>query len=165
MSNKTRHWEEKDRRYVWHAMTGFDSNASRMIVAEADGAWITDSDGNRYLDGMSGQWCVNAGYGRDELVDAASAQMKTMPYYPLVQTHMPAIELGEKLNDWLDDEYVFFYTNSGSEANETAFKVARQYHQQNGEAGRYKFVSRYRAYHGSTFASLAATGHAERTNH
>lgn len=162
MSSKTEQWQERDRRHVWHAMKGFDPNASRMIVAEADGAWITDTDGNHYLDGMSGQWCVNAGYGRDELVDAASAQMKTMPYYPLVQTHMPAIELGEKLNEWLEDEYVVFYTNSGSEANETAFKIARQYHQLNGEPGRYKFVSRYRAYHGTTFASLAATGHAER---
>lgn len=158
----TEQLQEKDRRYVWHAMKGFDPAANRMVVAEANGAWITDTDGKRYLDGMSGQWCVNAGYGREELVEAASEQMRTMPYYPLVQTHVPAIELGEKLNEWLDDEYVVFYTNSGSEANETAFKIARQYHHQNGEAGRYKFVSRYRAYHGTTFASLAATGHAER---
>lgn len=162
MGSETGLWQERDRRYVWHAMKGFDPGASNMVVAEADGAWITDTDGNNYLDGMSGQWCVNVGYGRDELVDAASAQMRVMPYYPLVQTHMPAIELGEKLNEWLDDEYVFFYTNSGSEANETAFKIARQYHQQNDQPGRYKFVSRYRAYHGITSASLAATGNAER---
>lgn len=161
-TSSTERWGEKDRRYLWHAMKGFDPNASRMVVAEASGSWITDIDGKRCLDGMSGQWCVNAGYGRDELVQAASEQMKTMPYYPLIQTHIPAIELGEKLNEWLGGEYVVFYTNSGSEANETAFKIARQYHQQNGQAGRYKFVSRYRAYHGSTFASLAATGHAER---
>ncbi|MGB3634103.1 MAG: aminotransferase, partial [Rubrobacteraceae bacterium] len=158
----TEQWQEKDRQYVWHAMKGFDPDASRMKVTEASGSWITDIDGNRYLDGMSGQWCVNAGYGRDELVQAASEQMKTMPYYPLVQTHMPAIKLGEKLDEWLGGDYIVFYTNSGSEANETAFKIARQYHQQNGQANRYKFVSRYRAYHGSTFASLAATGHAER---
>ncbi|CAN5893936.1 aspartate aminotransferase family protein [soil metagenome] len=162
MSGETQKWQEKDRRYVWHAMKGFDPDASSMVVAEASGSWITDTDGNRYLDGMSGQWCVNAGYGRDELVEAASAQMKTMPYYPLAQSHIPAIELGAKLNEWLDDEYVVFYTNSGSDANETAFKVSRQFHQQNGQPGRYKFVSRYRAYHGTTFASLAATGHAER---
>jgi adenosylmethionine-8-amino-7-oxononanoate aminotransferase len=72
------------------------------------------------------------------------------------------VRLGEKLNEWLDDEYVFYYSNSGSEANEVAFKIARQYHQQNGEPGRHKFVSRYRAYHGNTFAALAATGQAQR---
>lgn len=162
MNGETQQWQEKDRKYIWPPMKGFDPDVSRMVVAEANGAWITDTDGNSYLDGMSGQWCVNAGYGRDELVEAASEQMKTMPYYVLLQSHMPAIELGEKLNEWLDEDYVVFYTNSGSEANETAFKIARQYHQQNGQAGRYKFISRYRAYHGTTFASLAATGMPER---
>ena len=76
--------------------------------------------------------------------------------------HEPAVELGEKLNEWLGDEYVVFYSNSGSEANETAFKVARQYHEQNGEPRRWKFVSRYRAYHGNSMGSLAATGQAAR---
>jgi taurine-pyruvate aminotransferase len=75
---------------------------------------------------------------------------------------LPAIELGEKLNEWLDGDYVFFYSNSGSEANEVAFKVARQYHEQNGEPERWKFVSRYRAYHGQTMGALAATGQAQR---
>ncbi len=76
--------------------------------------------------------------------------------------HRPAAELGEKLNEWLGDEYVIYYSNSGSEANEVAFKVARQYHEQNGEPGRWKFVSRYRAYHGNSMGSLAATGQAQR---
>jgi adenosylmethionine-8-amino-7-oxononanoate aminotransferase len=76
--------------------------------------------------------------------------------------HEPAVELGEKLNEWLGDEYVVFYSNSGSEANETAFKVARQYHEQNGEPRRWKFVSRYRAYHGNSMGSVAATGQAAR---
>jgi taurine-pyruvate aminotransferase len=85
-----------------------------------------------------------------------------LPYYPLTMSHKPAVELAEKLNEWLDDEYVIHYSNSGSEANEVAFKVARQYHDQNGEPGRHKFVSRYRAYHGNTMGSLAATGQAQR---
>jgi len=153
---------EKDRRYVWHSLSGYSPDASTMIVEEGDGAWITDTAGNRYLDGMSGLWCVNAGYGREELARAAYEQLRKLPFYPMTRSHLPAIELGEKLNDWLDGDYVFFYSNSGSEANEVAFKVARQYHEQNGEPQRWKFVSRYRAYHGQTMGALAATGQAQR---
>jgi adenosylmethionine-8-amino-7-oxononanoate aminotransferase len=153
---------EKDRRYVWHAMAGYSPDASTMIVEKGDGAWITDVDGNRYLDGMSGLWCVNVGYGREELARAAYEQLQRMPFYPLTKSHLPAIELGEKLNEWLEGDRVFFYSNSGSEANEVAFKVARQYHEQNGEPERWKFVSRYRAYHGQTMGALAATGQAQR---
>jgi adenosylmethionine-8-amino-7-oxononanoate aminotransferase len=111
---------------------------------------------------MSGLWCVNVGYGREVLARAVYEQLKQMTFYPLMKSHLPAIELGEKLNQWLEDEYVFFYSNSGSEANEVAFKVARQYHEQNGESDRWKFISRYRAYHGQTMAALAATGQAQR---
>src|SRR5699024_9679225 len=78
------------------------------------------------------------------------------------QSHVPAIKLGEKINEWLGDEYVIFFANSGSEANETAFKMARQYHHQKGEHGRHKFISRYRAYHGGTMGALGATGQAMR---
>lgn len=116
----------------------------------------------KYLDAMAGLWCVNAGYGREELAEAAYEQLKTLPYFPLTQSHIPAIELGEKLNEWLGGDYVFFFSNSGSEANETAFKIARQYHQQNGEPERHKFISRYRAYHGNSMGALAATGQAQR---
>jgi adenosylmethionine-8-amino-7-oxononanoate aminotransferase len=159
---ETQKWREKDQRFVWHAMSGYDPSTSPMIVEKGDGAWITDTDGNRYLDGMSGLWCVNVGYGREVLARAVYEQLKQMTFYPLMKSHLPAIELGEKLNQWLEDEYVFFYSNSGSEANEVAFKVARQYHEQNGESDRWKFVSRYRAYHGQTMAALAATGQAQR---
>jgi taurine-pyruvate aminotransferase len=160
--SETEKWQEKDNRYVWHAMSGYDPSTSTMIVEKGDGAWITDTDGNQYLDGMSGLWCVNVGYGREELAQAAYEQLKEMSFYPLMKSHLPAIELGEKLNQWLEDEYVFFYSNSGSEANEVAFKIARQYHEQNGESDRWKFISRYRAYHGQTMGALAATGQAQR---
>ena len=162
MIEETQEWHEKDRRYIWHGMAGYNPDASVMVVAEADGAWITDIDAKRYLDGMAGMWCVNVGYGREELAKVAYEQLKTMPYYPITQTHFPAIELGEKLNEWLGGEYVIRYANSGSEANETAFKIARQYHALNGEPGRYKFVARYRNYHGNTLGALAATGQAQR---
>ena len=83
-------------------------------------------------------------------------------YFPLTQSHVPAIKLGEKLNEWLDDEYVIFFSNSGSEANEAAFKIASQYHQQKGDHGRYKIISRYRSYHGNSMGALSATGQAQR---
>lgn len=154
---------EKDRRYVWHAMGGYAPDGpSPMVAVRGEGVWVFDSDGNRYLDGMSGLWCVNAGYGREELARAAYEQLRELPYYPLTKSHPPAIELGERLSEWLDGDYVFFYSNSGSEANETAFKIARQYHDQNGEPDRWKIISRYRAYHGQTSGALAATGQAQR---
>lgn len=153
---------EKDRKYLWHQMSPYNETVPPMVITEAKGSWITDIDGNRYLDAMSGLWCVNVGYGRTELAEAAYEQLKTMPYYPLTQSHLPAIQLAEKLNEWLEGEYAIFFSNSGSEANETAFKIARQYHQQNGEPDRYKFISRYRAYHGNSMGALAATGQAQR---
>ncbi|MGD6843283.1 aspartate aminotransferase family protein [Bacillus infantis] len=152
---------EQDDQYVWHSMKPY-SPQSTIVAEKAEGSWITASDGKRYLDAMAGLWCVNAGYGRKELAEAAYEQLKEMPYFPLTQSHGPAIRLAEKLNDLLGGDYVIFFSNSGSEANETAFKIARQYHQQRGESGRYKIVSRYRSYHGNTMGSLAATGQAQR---
>lgn len=151
---------ESDRAHMWHHMSPYNPNP--MIVTEAKGSWVTDIDGNRYLDGMSGLWCVNVGYGRQELADAAYEQLKQLAYFPLTQSHVPAIQLAEKVSEWLGDEYRVFFSNSGSEANEVAFKIARQYHHQNGEPGRYKFISRYRAYHGNTMGALAATGQSVR---
>lgn len=162
MIRDTQEWTEKDRKYVWHAMSGYSPGASTIVVERGEGAWVTDLDGERYLDGMSGLWCVNVGYGREELARAAYEQLARMPYYPLTKSHLPAIELGEKLNEWLGGDHAFFYSNSGSEANEVAFKVARQYHRQNGESERWKFISRYRAYHGQTMGALASTGQAQR---
>ncbi|WP_010531946.1 aspartate aminotransferase family protein [Lentibacillus jeotgali] len=149
---------EKDQRNIWHHMSKYDSKREPMITTKAKGSWITDHNGNKYLDGMSGLWCVNVGYGREELAQAAYDQLKEMSYTSMSQSHLPAIKLAEKLNEMLNDEYMIFYSNSGSDANEVAFKVARQYHQQNGESLRYKFISRYRAYHGGSLGALAATG-------
>src|SRR5699024_1636818 len=97
-----------------------------------------------------------------ELAEVAFEQMKKLAYFPMSQSHIPAIQLAEKLNEWLEDEYVIFFSNSGSEANETAFKIARQYHYYRGETDRYKFISRYRGYHGISMGALAATGQALR---
>jgi len=153
---------DKDRKFVWHMLFPHQENVSPMVVTEGKGSWITDIHGNRYLDAMSGLWCVNVGYGREELARAAYEQLLRMPYYPLSQSHLPAIRLAEKLSEWLKDDYVVFFTNSGSEANETAFKIARQYQQQIGQTGRYKIISRYRSYHGHSMGALAATGQGQR---
>jgi len=153
---------EKDKETIWHAMQRHSPENIPFIVAEADGAWITDIEGKKYLDGMAGLWSVTVGYGRTELAEVVHDQLVRMPYYPMTASHIPAIKLGDKLNEWLDDDYVIFYSNSGSEANETAFKIARQYHWQKGDPERTKFISRYRAYHGSTLSTVAAGGHTEK---
>jgi taurine-pyruvate aminotransferase len=151
----------QDDKYLWHSMKPYNPNAT-IVATKAEGSWVSDADGKRYLDAMAGLWCVNVGYGRKELADAAYEQLMEMAYFPLTQSHIPAIKLAEKLNEMLGDEYVIFFSNSGSEANETAFKIVRQYHQQKGEFNRYKILSRYRAYHGNSMGALAATGQAQR---
>ncbi|MBY0096683.1 aspartate aminotransferase family protein [Mesobacillus maritimus] len=151
----------KDKEYLWHSMKAYSPDTT-MVVEKAKGAWVVDQNGKRYLDAMAGLWCVNVGYGRKELAEAAYEQLKNMAYFPLTQSHRPAIELAEKLNKMLGEDYVIFFSNSGSEANETAFKIVRQYHQQKGDVNRYKFISRYRGYHGNSMGALAATGQAQR---
>ncbi|MEH6942922.1 aspartate aminotransferase family protein [Bacillus sp. JJ722] len=151
----------KDKEYVWHGMKPFNPD-STLLIDEARGSTIIDHLGNKYVDAMAGLWCVNIGYGRSELAKAAYEQLKKMAYFPMTQSHAPAIKLAEKLNEMLKGEYVIFFSNSGSEANEAAFKMVRQYHQQRGNNSRYKFISRYRAYHGNTMGALAATGQSER---
>ncbi|MFB4163239.1 aspartate aminotransferase family protein [Alteribacillus sp. JSM 102045] len=152
----------KDQKYVWHHMKPYQQDQNAMVIKKAKGAWITDIEGREYLDGMSGLWCVNSGYGRKELANAAAEQLQTMPFYPLTNSHVPAIELAEKLNEWLEGNYRILYANSGSEANETAFKLVRQFHKQNRSPHKHKFISRYRSYHGNTLGALAATGQAQR---
>ncbi|MGE7022885.1 aspartate aminotransferase family protein [Solibacillus cecembensis] len=162
MTNLTnQNWQVKDQQYVWHSMKPYNPDAT-MIVQKSKGAWVTDIDGKRYLDAMAGLWCVNVGYGREEIAKVAYEQLLENSYTPLSVGHTPAIQLSEKISELLGDDYVVFFSNSGSEANETAFKIARQYHQQKGQTGRTKFISRYRAYHGNTMGALAATGQAQR---
>ncbi|MEY2362534.1 aminotransferase, partial [Lysinibacillus capsici] len=162
MTNVTSpNWQVKDEQFVWHSMKPYNPNAT-MIVQSSKGAWITDIEGKRYLDAMAGLWCVNVGYGREEIAKAAYEQLLENTYTPLSVGHIPAIQLSEKINELLGDDYVVFFSNSGSEANEAAFKIARQYHQQKGHVNRTKIISRYRAYHGSSMGALAATGQAQR---
>jgi len=149
---------------LWYPMRqhrGIEAEPPRQFVS-GDGVYLTDSQGQRVLDGIAGIWCVNVGYGREELADVAREQMARLPYLPGTFTHAPAAALAGKIVEMLGYASNVYFTNSGSEANEVAFKVARQYHAQTGSPGRFKVIARYRGYHGNTLGALSATGQAER---
>ncbi len=133
---------------------------SRMIV-RADGAFIYDSEGNEILDGMAGLWCVNAGYGRTELAEAACEQMKELPYYNSFfkcSTPTPAL-LAKKLAEIAPDNMnQVFYGSSGSEANDTALRLVRHYWALEGKPSKNRIISRKHAYHGSTVAGTSLGG-------
>ena len=153
-----------DLQSLWHPLRqhrGIAADLPRQIVS-AEGVYLVDVDGARLLDAVAGIWCVNVGYGREEIADVAREQMARLPYLPATFTHASAAELAGELTRMLGYESKVFFTNSGSEANEAAFKVARQYHAQTGSPGRYKIIARYRGYHGNTLGALSATGQAER---
>ena len=156
-----------DAESLWHSMAQHKPFAQKppKCMKRGVGCYVTDVDGVEYFDGISGLWCVNVGYGRQELAEVAYDQMVDLAYFPLTMSHEPGIRLAHKLLDLLGYEGKVFFSTSGSEANETAFKIARQYHAQTAPAGagpRYKIISRYRGYHGHTMGALSATAQAER---
>ncbi|QGZ96806.1 aspartate aminotransferase family protein [Terricaulis silvestris] len=131
------------------------------IITRAEGSTIYDGEGNAILDGMAGLWCVNVGYGREELVRAAAEQMQELPFYNTFfktatpPTVMLAAKLAEKLGGKL--QHVFFNA-SGSEANDTVMRLVRYYWSLKGEPKRTVFISRRNAYHGSTMAGASLGG-------
>ena len=135
----------------------------QIVVTAGHGSTVVDADGTEYLDGMAGLWCVNIGYGRTELADVAAEQLRKLSYFPHTAMNVPAAALAEKINGLMGGGYHTYFVNSGSEANEAGFKIARQYmkHEYPGEY-RFKTVSRYFAYHGTTLATLDAGGMGER---
>jgi len=131
------------------------------IITHADGVYLWDSDGNKILDGMAGLWCVNVGYGRQELVDAATNQMQELPYYNnfFQTTHPPAIELSKALVDISPSQFNHvFFTNSGSEANDTVVRMVRHFWSLEGKPEKTVIISRENAYHGSTVAGSSLGG-------
>ncbi len=159
----TLEYQEFDRRHHWHPFT--DTRAlnkkGTRVITRAEGVYLWDSDGNRILDGMAGLWCVNVGYGRRELCDAAHAQMLELPYYNsfFQSAHPPAIELARLLAEVTPAglERAFF-TNSGSEANDTVVRLVRHYWSLRGQPDRSVIISRDNAYHGSTVAAASLGG-------
>jgi adenosylmethionine-8-amino-7-oxononanoate aminotransferase len=137
--------------------------AKQMVVAGGQGCTVFDADGTAYLDAMAGLWCVNIGYGRTELADVAAEQMRELAYFPHTAMNAPAAGLADKINQLMGGGYHTYFVNSGSEANEAGFKIARQYqkHEHPGE-WRFKTISRYFAYHGTTLATVDAGGMGER---
>ncbi|WP_107851920.1 aspartate aminotransferase family protein [Oceanimonas marisflavi] len=131
------------------------------VIERGEGVYLWDADGNRILDGMAGLWCVNLGYGRQELIDAANAQLQRLPYYNLFfqTTHPPAAELAATLAGLLpgDLQHVFF-TGSGSECNDTVVRMVRHFWAEQGSPERQVIISRHNAYHGSTLAGASLGG-------
>ncbi len=157
---------ERDRAHVWHPLLQHSllEHQDLMVLDRGEGCFLFDSDGRRYLDGYSGLWNVNVGYGRTEIAAAVHEQLQRLPYYPQSQINEPAATLASRLAEILPGDLGHvFYSNSGSEANETAFKIARQYGRQKFPGqNRYKIISRYQGYHGFTFGAMSATGQTSR---
>jgi len=131
------------------------------IITQAKGVYLWDSEGNKILDAMAGLWCVAVGYGRDELAEVASRQMKQLPYYNLFfQTaHPPALELAKAIADLAPAgmNHVFF-TGSGSEGNDTVLRMVRHYWALKGQPDKKVIIGRINGYHGSTVAGAALGG-------
>ncbi|MDR7152213.1 putrescine aminotransferase [Hydrogenophaga palleronii] len=135
------------------------------VITRADNIYVWDSEGAKILDAMSGLWCVNAGYGRKELADAAYQQMMTLPFYNSFfnTTNVPAVQLAAKLASLAPVvggrkfEHVFF-SSSGSESNDTNVRMVRRYWDLLGQPQRKVIISRHNAYHGSTMAGASLGG-------
>ena len=159
----TSNYQRMDAAHYLHPFTDhkeLHARGSRVIV-RGNGVYLWDSDGHKILDGMSGLWCVNVGYGRDEIVNAAAAQMRELPYYNsfFQCATPPAIALAEKLSDLAPQGFGHvFFTGSGSEANDTVIRLVRRYWDIQGEPQRTVIISRHNAYHGSTIGGASLGG-------
>ncbi len=157
-----RHLQEAAKRHLWMHFTRMGSYATHdvPVMVRGEGPWVWDSRGRRYLDGLSGLFVVQVGHGRRELAEAAAAQAEQLAYFPLWSyAHPSAIELAERLAGLAPGNINrVFFTGAGSEAVESAWKLARQYFRATGQPGRYKVLSRAIAYHGTTMGALSITG-------
>ncbi|MBI2719201.1 MAG: aminotransferase [Rhizobiales bacterium] len=151
---------QKDHDHFLHPWTHFDSfkKEGSLIIAEAEGCYITDVNGKRYLDGLGGMWCVNVGYGRNEMAEAMAEQARLLPYANAFvdMSNAPAAELAAKLAEIAPGNLnrVAFST-SGSCANDTAIRLAHFYHARRGEPTRKNIISRHNSYHGSTYLAMS----------
>ncbi|MDP3976736.1 MAG: aspartate aminotransferase family protein [Pseudomonas sp.] len=137
------------------------SEVGPRIIVKGDGVYVWDSEGNKILDGMAGLWCAAIGYGRHELADAASKQMKELPFYNtfFMTAHPPVLELAKALADIAPEgmNHVFF-TSSGSEGNDTMLRLVRHYWAIKGQPSKKIIISRINGYHGSTVAGASLGG-------
>jgi len=163
----TQRVQQLDRQHFLHPFTDLKDLASRgaRVIVRGEGIHVWDSEGNRMLDAMSGLWCVNVGYGRRELADAAHRQMMTLPFYNsfFQTTNVPAVELAAKLAALAPavGERSFqhvFYSSSGSESNDTNVRMVRRYWDLLGQPQRKVILGRNNGYHGSTVAGASLGG-------
>jgi adenosylmethionine-8-amino-7-oxononanoate aminotransferase len=153
-------------RSLWHPMTSpADSLANApTIVTGARGVRISDIDGHEVVDGVGGLWNVNLGYSCQPVKDAIAAQLEALPYYSIFRgtSNDRVIELAEELRDFFAPDGLTraFFTSGGSDSVETALRLARQYHKIRGAAGRVKFLSLKKGYHGTHFGGASVNGNA-----
>lgn len=159
----TEEWQKLDVDHHLHPFTDpkyFDDKAP-LVVTRAEGSHVWDSDGRKILDGMAGLWCVNVGYGRKELIEASDRQMRELAYYNVFfqSATPPQIELSRTLAEITPaDLNHFFFTNSGSEANDTIVRMVRHYWEVEGKPEKQVFIGRTLGYHGSTVAATSLGG-------
>lgn len=155
-------WEQ-DRAHVIHPFSSLAANKEEgcTVMTGSDGVHVFDAEGNRFYDGIGGLWCVNAGYGREEIIEAIADQLRELPFYSAFNnlTNRPAALLADKLTDLAPGNlnHVFFGTG-GSMANDTAIRMIHHYNNVIGKPYRKKILSRQMAYHGSTHMAIALTG-------
>ena len=166
MTNKnpqTLHWQQLSNDHHLAPFSDFKQlkEVGPRIVTHAKGVYLWDSEGHKILDGMAGLWCVAIGYGRDELADAASKQMRELPYYNLffMTAHPPVLELSKVIAQIAPEgmNHVFF-TGSGSEGNDTMLRMVRHYWAIKGQPNKKTIISRKNGYHGSTVAGASLGG-------
>lgn len=162
-ARSTAEWQAADAAHYLHPFTDFKALAAKgsRVITKADNVYLWDSDGKKIFDAMSGLWCVNVGYGQQELIDAATAQLKQLPFYnSFFQTaNPPAIELAELLAQVTPPQFRHvFFSGSGSEGNDTIVRMVRRYWDVLGQPERHVIISRKNAYHGSTMAGASLGG-------
>jgi len=159
----TQQWQAADAAHFLHPFTDFQALARKgsRVITRADNIYLWDSEGKKILDAMSGLWCVNVGYGQQALIDAATRQLKELPFYnAFFQTATPAaIELAELLAEVSPPSFQHvFFCGSGSEGNDTVVRMVRRYWDILGQPERQVIISRQNAYHGSTMAGASLGG-------
>src|SRR6187397_272065 len=162
-SNVDTSLQELAMRHLWmhfSRMGSYGPDHEIPIITRGEGCYVYDEHGNRYLDGLSALFCVNIGHGRSELGEAAARQVEELDFYTLWSyAHPRAIELAARIANLAPgDLNRVFFTSGGSEAVESALKLARQYHKLTGNPLKTKIISRETAYHGTTLGAVSITG-------